>query len=423
MTINSSYYFSDTIDYGNLTPDKYTLTNPQLISTLADYSDLVGKYMIYTGTNTPGIWAYYIVGINDAKTTIYYRRLQDGDIDISMMVGDNYTDNGNGTYTINNATTVTYIDWYNGEFRNHTGKYACTGVSDTCTNLKHIASYPQNDYYYYWSTEESYLYSETIAYSGGTYTLTGDIQTIWDIPNTTEQTKISTHHYTCLSTSTTCTTVNYVNHYSGTSLRYAQLSGVEDIDTALVNMLSANNVNVTDSTMKTGVDAWYKKYLSDYSSYLEDTIFCNNRSILSLGGWNPDGGNIVSDYLLQFKNHNFNDDLSCTGEVNQFSTSNNKAKLTYPVGLMTSEEIHLLYNPKARVTGQNYWLASPRNFNSGSATVNRIDSNGGWGSVDVSNATGVRPAISIVAGTEYSQGDGSMANPYVIGDITHNTNN
>ena len=93
--------------------------------------------------------------------------------------------------------------------------------------------------------------------------------------------------------------------------------------------------------MKSGVDAWYKKYLlEDYDDYIEDTIFCNDRSIRSLGGWNPDGG--MTNAYLQFKEYSVTSDLSCTNTTDQFSISNNNAKLTYKVGLMSSPEVNII---------------------------------------------------------------------------------
>ena len=55
-----------------------------------------------------------------------------------------------------------------------------------------------------------------------------------------------------------------------------------------------DNVNVNDSTIKTEIESWFEKNLLNYEKYLEDTIFCNDRSIYELGGWNQDGGKISS---------------------------------------------------------------------------------------------------------------------------------
>jgi len=417
MTINTSWYYSSTISYSN---GQYTLTNPQLISSLSNNSQLVGKYLLDNGGSGSNSIARYIVGIDG--TTLYYRSLENGDLAISLMMGDSYTNNGNGTYTVNNATSVTYINWYNSDsttLETYSDKYVCTGVSTTCSNLMRIIN-PYSKTFSYSSPENTYKYSGSVSYSNGTYTLTGDIETIWDLYDSTELAKINTHHYTCLSSNTSCTTVSYVNMTLYSSyIYYVALTGVSDIGTALNNMLLDNNVNAKNSTMKLGIDAWYKKYLLSYDNYIDDTIYCNNRSIIALGGFNPNGGSVLgTDSQLQFKEYNEGSDLSCTNITDKFSTSNSSAQLTYKVGLIALSEMSLLRTNALKNTGQAYWLLSPGYHSSFSANGRAVYNNGmlysGSVSTIVSDARGARPAISLKSGIEYISGDGSMANPYVV---------
>ena len=175
-------------------------------------------------------------------------------------------------------------------------------------------------------------------------------------------------------------------------------------------MLTDNSVNTTNSIMKNGVDAWYKKYLlDDYDLYIDDTIYCNDRSIRALNGWNPDGGSLTG--FLQFKEYSVGTDLSCTNTTDRFSVSNANARLTYKVGLMSSPEMNILNQASARKTGQYYWLASPSYFYVTSAYGRVVDANGGWSN---NFTNGVRPAVSLTPGIEFSKGDGSMASPYKI---------
>ena len=419
LALNTNHYYSDTISYNG---GQYTLTNPQLISSLSDTSDLVGKYMLGNGGNTSYTTARYIVGING--TTLSYRELTNGDLNTSMMIGDSYIDNGNGTYTVQSATPVTYIEWYNtSDFSPYRYKYVCDGTSATCSNVKHLAIYSlSKESYKYLSPERTYKYSESVSYNNGTYTLTGDIQSIWDLPLVSEQEKLATHHYTCLNNSTTCSTVNYVIMYYDGTFDYVRLTGVNNISEALTNMLSANDVNTKNSIIKTGIDAWYKKYMLPYDSYIEDTIYCNDRSIKSIGAWKEDGGivngsTVVSDSnptSLQFKEYNNGtSDLSCNNITDKFSVSNSSAQLTYKVGLATYAEMNLLNNANVRKTDEYYWLLSPNDNNVG-VHIGAIYANGNKLQQMASSALGVRPAISLKAGLKYSAGDGSMANPYVV---------
>jgi hypothetical protein len=174
--------------------------------------------------------------------------------------------------------------------------------------------------------------------------------------------------------------------------------------------------NTKDSLIKQGVDAWYKHYMLPYDEYLEDTIFCNDRSINSLGGWDPNGGTITgsSSYLL-FKEYNATKDISCEKETDKFSVSNNNAKLTYKVGLMSNSEINLLTSRRLKRTGQSYWVMSAYDFyysSAGNRLIGGTDSSSN--SRMVTSADGARFAISLMPETEYTSGDGSMENPYIV---------
>ena len=473
-SLGTSYWYAQAIDYGTLTANRYSLVDPYQVTATTDYPNLVGKYTfrnaIQNYTNTS---VYYIAAVNN--TTMYYKQLQSGNLLSAyepIVFGDSIRDNGDGTYTINNPTNVTLSDWYT-NFANYKNKYTCNDSSTTCASPRYttattsmnytyinagekiiigktrsgltltdsllvrkdelvINSSNYGDYKYTCNTENAtcteetlrmidsisasgynyapnHYYGSSVTWDGTNYTLVDPIE----IENYNNMNNISTHHYMCVSPGLkTCATVAYVYYYTGTGyMVYITLKdGVTMVDKALEDMLTKNTTN---STMKSGVDAWYKHYLlEDYDEYIEDTIFCNDRSIRALNGWNPDGG-MTNDYL-QFKEYSVTSDLSCTNTINQFSISNNNAKLTYKVGLMSSPEANILNNSNARKTGQIYWLASPRYFTENFARGRYVDTNGNMNNYIVNNSVGVRPAVSLTPGTRYSDGDGSMANPYIV---------
>ena len=203
-------------------------------------------------------------------------------------------------------------------------------------------------------------------------------------------------------------------------LYYINLSSGKSIEDALVEMLSADDINKTDSTIKSYIDTWYKNNMVDYTKYLEeDHIFCNDRSISSLGGWNPSGGS-VSNSLL-FNSYNVKSTLSCVNETDKFSVENSKAKLTYPIGLATLPEMNLLNNDQIRKSGQQYYLMSPHAFHVGvDVHVFHVSSDGNLSNDTVDNyAESFRPAVSLKPGTEYVSGDGSTSKPYVV-DVSNN---
>jgi aspartate/methionine/tyrosine aminotransferase len=141
--------------------------------------------------------------------------------------------------------------------------------------------------------------------------------------------------------------------------------------------------------------------------YLESVVeFCKKHHIL-----------LVSDAAytdMYFKEYNVTSDLSCKNTTDQFSVSNNKAKLTYKIGLMSSPEMNILNNQKIIRTGQEYWLISPYFIYIGG--YNRdVYYYGGLGNSYTLYEYGVRPAVSLKPGIKYVDGgDGSKANPYVV---------
>ncbi len=422
--INNNYYYSDTIDYNNLVPGKYSLVNPQPVSGLSDRSLLIGKYLINSEGVTSDFDACYVVAADGDD--ISCRILYDGDLSISMTMGDSYTES-NGVYTLTNPEYVTAIDWYNtSDYSSYKGKYVCDDNNTSCTNLKQIDYAYSGEYYYFDSSSNNYSYAENVSYSNGIYTLTGDIKTLWNLGDSNSQDILSTHHYTCLGTGTTCANVSYVSGIDNGDISCFNLGSGDNITTAMAAMLNQNGVNQKDSTIKIALDAWYKDNLLDYTAQIEDTIYCNDRNITSYGAFNPNGGVLpeVDENYLGFTNSNSsNTDLSCSNVTDKFSLNNPAAKLDYPIGLMTYPEMKLINNNNLRATGSRYWLLSPDAVSGdGNPYMRNISAAGKFAKASagiyvyglVANELGLRPAISLKPGTEYIAGDGSKENPFIV---------
>ena len=334
-------------------------------------------------------------------------------------------DSSTKKYTLDSATAKTLnVTTSNGSTL--VGKYTCnqSTTTATCSTVYYIVDYNGSFINYYSLTSgdldvtskgSNYVFGSTFTYANGIYTLS-DTTTINTLDWATKKTTINNYHYTCLTDGTTCTSLYYVYYISYAEPYYITLTNGKSVDDALNEMLYADDVNTNDSTMKTYIDSWYKENMTSYTDKLEDTIFCNDRTILNKNGWNPNGGSTTSS--LQFKNDTTNYSLACTNETDRFSVSNNKAKLTYPVGLLSAPEVLLSYKYANYSTyylksGNWYWLASPRLFVYG-ANNGSVRSTGDLGNNGVNGAGGVRPVVSLKPGTEYTSGDGSYTNPYVI---------
>lgn len=418
-SLATTYWYAHDAVWGNPTASRYNLDSPYQVSATTDYPNLVGEYTFRNATQTyTNTSVYYIAAVNN--TTMYYIQLQNStnhnlaDYNYTYTYGDSYTDNGDGTYTIDSPTTVNRSDWYTSYSNVGANKYVCkNAVNDTCSELWYTISTSSTSMTYI-KVANNYKYAKGFTWDGSKYVLDNDASTsFWNINDSTNKTSINNAHYTCWNETGECTTISYIYYISGTTPYYINITNGKSVEDTINEMLHDNGVNQVNSTMKSGVDAWYKHYLlEDYDDYIEDTIFCNDRSIRALNGWNPDGGSTTAD--LQFKEYNVTSDLSCTNTTDQFSISNNNAKLTYKVGLMSSPEMNILNNSNARKTGQYYWLASPYCFYNSSAGGRIVSSLGDMYDYYVGNANGVRPAVSLTPGIEYSDGDGSMANPYKV---------
>ena len=185
--------------------------------------------------------------------------------------------------------------------------------------------------------------------------------------------------------------------------------------------------NTNDSTIKTYLDNWYKTNIvgTTNEQYLVDNVFCNDRS---MAGNNSGTGAGVSRTYYRWYNwasssYNNKMMLKCPQKNDAFTvsdTTNGNGALTYPVGLLSTDEIVLAggwatdNSGYYLYSGQYWWASSPDYFGGDYARVRRVDSNGDAnndGSVGHSN--GVRPVFNLKAEV-LTQGSGTASDPYRI---------
>jgi hypothetical protein len=275
------------------------------------------------------------------------------------------------------------------------------------------------------SDTSSYNYGNTVTYSNGTYTLTNTISASdW---SSTYNGGLNNNHYTCFNTTGTCTQVYYIYYTDDTTAYYITLKDGKKVEDALSEMLDYNKTSSTikgSSTTSGSIDYWYYTNLRSYTNKLEDTVFCNDRTIYVKNGWDPNGGT-TREYLRfgtygRFANNS--PSLTCTRNIDKFTvnTSNGNGELDYPVGLLTGDEIALaggrLWTDNSSYylyTGQNWWAGSPYFVNI-NATGFDVRSTGSLYDNGVNNAYGVRPVISLSPNTSITSGEGTSTNPYVV---------
>ena len=200
--------------------------------------------------------------------------------------------------------------------------------------------------------------------------------------------------------------------------------------------LASNRTNTNNSTIKTYIDNWYKNNLSSYSKYIStEAVYCNDRELAPGSTYNT--GNTSFSYATKERlNTNKTPTYNCTNIKDAFSGSNSEAKLTYPIGLMTADEIayaggkeftslpspyawYYLNSAGGSITGSTYWWSlSPFGWSGSYSTVWVVfgSSNPGYLSYIRANDTsyGVRPAISLKSCIKYSTGNGAPETPYEL---------
>ena len=308
---------------------------------------------------------------------------------------------------------------------NNTGTASQIGTSafnSSYTSPAYVG-YMYNNVYNYksksMSSESNIIFGSSFTYSGGVYTLTGT-KTVgtWS----SEYNTINSNHYTLFSTnaSQTGATLYYVYYTDSGTAYYIELTGGKSVDDALNEMLyNANTKSSNSSTIKNTIDNWYKNNLDSYTEKLEDTVFCNDRSMSNKtsNGWYPNGGSTRTYLYFKYYSIPNTPSLKCTNENDKFTVdgSNGNGALTYPVGLLTVPEAKLANYGSTNYlnNGQYFWLGSPHNFDGDHAFV-RMASSGGFTGGRVHDSWGVRPAVSLKPGTNITSGDGSYTLPFLI---------
>lgn len=184
------------------------------------------------------------------------------------------------------------------------------------------------------------------------------------------------------------------------------------------------HTNINDSTVKAYTDNWYKNNLlnTDNEKYIADNIFCNDRS---LSPNNSGTGASSSDTSYRWRYGPWNASsymfLTCAQKNDAFTvsdTTNGNGALTYPIGLLTTDEIVLAGGWNTANSGYylysgNAWMdMSAYDFRDYGAGENRVDSNGSVNcNTLVSSLYAVRPVLNVKTDI-LEQGDGTKDNPY-----------
>ena len=187
---------------------------------------------------------------------------------------------------------------------------------------------------------------------------------------------------------------------------------------------AAAHANINDSTIKAYIDNWYKTNILGTANeqYLADNLFCNDRS-LSFKNTGTGAGMSETNYRWYYyadSSYNNKMILTCPQQNDAFTvsdTTNGNGALTYPAGLLSTDEIVLAGEWSTSnsgyylYSGQIWWASSPYYLGGDYAAVNVMSSDGRYSSYIVNSAVGVRPVLNLKS-EALKYGDGTASNPY-----------
>ena len=204
---------------------------------------------------------------------------------------------------------------------------------------------------------------------------------------------------------------------------------------------TVNENTVYNSTIKQTIDKWYAGTTLETDSATkglvsQDQIFCNDRSAstsavaysntnyTTLTSWNSTGTQYYyGAYGRLIQTNKISPQLTCPTESDKFTVnaSNGNGALTYPVGLITADEVAMAGGKFTTdnssyylYTNQYHWSGSPNFFRStGYAYELYVFSSGYLIDCYVSYGSGARPVISLSSKAKLS-GDGTWNNVFEV---------
>ena len=244
------------------------------------------------------------------------------------------------------------------------------------------------------------------------FNLTGDIKQLTWKDNHDEIVK--NNLYSCLNND--CNIVYKIVAYQSDTIMKVQPISYSS------NNLIGTLANKNDSPIKKALDNWYKYNLINYNTHIYNSTYCNDRSIGFGSGYLISQNTTYGAYERLYSNSL--PSLKCIQDTDKFSTTNENAKLDYPISLITADEIayaggvtdkenkkFYLYN------GKNSYTISPSYFDLywTLSHMFTLDLNGSLEiRKNLSNVYLIRPVINLKSDVTISSGDGTADVPYKI---------
>ncbi len=211
--------------------------------------------------------------------------------------------------------------------------------------------------------------------------------------------------YSCFSLNTiSCTTLYYIR-YGGTTdqneIAYIELNNGDSFEDYFNRIYQ----NTNDSEAKQKIDTWYQQNMLDYTNYLEDIVWCNDRRFTRSTYTFYSYDNIIT---------NNSPSIMCARLIDSFTVSpqNGNGALTYPVGLLTADEITMagLVGQSTETYLNNYSRALSMTPSKLIGEVFVYDTY----KYSTESIAKIRPAISLKHNMIITGGNGTIIKPYKL---------
>lgn len=179
--------------------------------------------------------------------------------------------------------------------------------------------------------------------------------------------------------------------------------------------------NTNNSTIKTKIDNWFAGTSLKNDSNVVDSIFCNDRSTSSSWSSRPSSNLLYNGHIRNLSYSNAS--LWCENKLDKFTTSSTlgNGSLTYPVGLITIDEVamaggHFVTDNRNYYlyTGTFYYTMTPNFFRStGTAFVFIVNNTGKFPNSSIGSTAYIRPVINLNGNVKLS-GTGTYDNVYEV---------
>lgn len=179
--------------------------------------------------------------------------------------------------------------------------------------------------------------------------------------------------------------------------------------------------NTNNSTIKTKIDNWFAGTSLKNDSNVVDNIFCNDRSTSSSWSSRPSSNLLYNGHIRNLSYSNAS--LWCENKLDKFTTSSTlgNGSLTYPVGLITIDEVAMAGGYFATdnknyylYTGTFYYTMTPNFFRTtGTAFVFIVNNTGKFPNSSIGSTAYIRPVINLNGNVKLS-GTGTYDNVYEV---------